>query len=293
MSDAKDILFANARVGWLYEPQLRGTTDGGRHWRRTLPGATVLALVTAGTTVYAWVESVHNGHSFGLLYASSVRRDSWHQIRAIASGQGAFLASFGRTVWFGTGPLVGATTVWTSGGRGWAKRTFTCPGSGYGLADVAAASDSDVAFLCVNSVDYSMSTEGVKLLSSDNGGRTFHLAGTWTPTVVGEGGVIALPPGRPRIISFIPPSDAGLGAFGRSADGGHRWYALPGYSIELSWNSLAYVSASTGWVVSGQVGSGPASVLLRTVDSGRTWRAVNFTAGHDSYLPCPAWRLGA
>jgi hypothetical protein len=277
MSDVRGILFASARTGWLYGPQLWGTTDGGRRWRRLLPGTTVLGLVRAGTNVYAWVESVHDGHSFGLLYASLVGGGSWHLVRAIASGQGEFLASFGRTAWFGTGPPAGPATVWTSAGRGWARRTFTCPGSGYALADVAAASDSDIGFLCVNSVGFSMSTEGAKLLSSDNGGGTFRLAGTWTPTVVGDGGVIAYPPGQPKIISFIPPPGGGLGAFGRSADGGRRWYALPGYSPELSWNSLAYVTATAGWVVSGQVGNGPASVLLRTTDSGRTWHPVSFT----------------
>lgn len=47
------VRFVTARDGWLFNPGLWATTDGGRHWRsESLPGM-VVALAASGSEVFA------------------------------------------------------------------------------------------------------------------------------------------------------------------------------------------------------------------------------------------------
>lgn len=75
------------------------------------------------------------------------------------------------------------------------------------------------------------------------------------------------------MIIFATPPNA-IGAFGRSANGGHTWHVISSQQTDQTWNSLAFVSKSTGFIVGGVPGVGPAGGLLRTTDTGRTWHAV-------------------
>jgi hypothetical protein len=271
---ASQVVFASSRTGWVYGPQLWVTRDGGRRWRRLLSGLRVETMVVAGPRVYAVVTGQRGGERTRLL-ASPVDRDAWAPVRAVTDDRSAVLAAFGRTVWFAAlsaDDADGTAVVWTnSGGSTWRSRRLTCPGRFYTLSAIAAASPSDVAFLCTNTNSYDMTTEGIELLTSADGGTRMRLAGRWVATVVGSGGVLAIPPHRPAIISFASPSNA-TGWLGRSADGGRIWRPRTSKDVGI-WNSLSYVSRSTGWIVNT---SGPANYLLQTTDAGRTWHPVTF-----------------
>jgi hypothetical protein len=273
---ADQVVFASSRTGWVYGPQLWVTRDGGWRWRRLLAGLRVETMVVAGPRVYAVVKG-QRAPSPARLLTSPVSRDAWAPVRAVTDRWFAVLAASGRTVWFAAlpGDVAGGTAVvWTNrGGSTWHSRRFTCPGRFYTLSAIAAASPSDVAFLCASTAPYGMTQEGIELLTSADGGARMRLAGRWVPAVAGGGGMLAIPPHRPGIISFAPPVDA-TGWLGRSADGGRTW--RPQASSEIGvWNSLSYVSPDTGWIVNA---SGPDSQLLRTTNAGRTWHPITFPA---------------
>jgi hypothetical protein len=164
----------------------------------------------------------------------------------------------------------GGTYVWaTADGVHWQRYPFRCPGKYYWLSGMAAASPTQVLFLCIDGADFDMATEGMEVMSSTDGGKTSHLAGGQAP-VVGDGGLIAVPPQRPDVITFATSPGAGPSLY-RSGDGGKTWTQAvvpPGGT----WQSLSYVSRTVGWAVLASAFKTYSGRLLRTADAGITWR---------------------
>ena len=203
------------------------------------------------------------------LYRSPAGQDAWARVGTMASDPFASLAASGKAAWFGT-----STHVWaTADGARWRKYPFRCPGTGYGLSGIAAASRSYVVFLCADAMG--MFHTGKEVLRSVNGGRTEHLAGR--PPAGGDtAGGIAVPPHRSKVIA-IAVITPGPDFLYRSASGGRAWteITVPGTSGGVNLNSLSYLSRTAGWVVAGSPGQTPTR-LLRTTDAGRTWHPVRF-----------------
>ena len=263
----RSVVFASARVGWLYDPALWSTRDGGAHWRKLALGGAVRQMAASAGRVYAVVAPP--GGKPSELFASPAGRDAWARVRHFTARFG-ILAVSGRAAWFGNGGGVferSSPYVWaTADGARWHKYPVRCPApyDRDGLASIAAASPSDVFFLCLS--DAGAGQQGKAVLRSVNGGRTAHLAGL-APTG-GSGGVLALPPRRPRVITL------GTEFFlDRSADGGKTWTTKYHDTGGAPWNYLSYLSRTAGWA---EFGSPPNSGLLRTTDAGRTWHQVRF-----------------
>jgi len=157
----------------------------------------------------------------------------------------------------------------------WHEYPFSCPGSyggePYQLAGIAAASRTEVAFLCASAAG--MFHTGKEVLVSVNGGRTARLTGhaPWPGDVSG----FATPPYRSTVLT-IAVEYPGPSRLYRSASSGTSWtvVGVPG-SGGISLSSLSYVSRSVGWLVVGSPGMG-AGQLLRTVTAGRSWTTVRF-----------------
>lgn len=258
-TSARNVVFAGRRIGWAYSPGLWVTRDGGTHWRRlTIHGLVDTVQVAAGIA-YAIVSPA--GESGTELFASPVGRSAWKHVGALTSAPVSSLAVLGHSVWFGAG-----SSIWTTAdGRHWHNLPFACTGSHYGLTSIAAATASRVDFLCTNTANFDTASEGMEVMASADGGKTEHLAGRKAP-VIGDGGVITLPPGRPAVITFA--TSVGIPSWlGRSSDGGKTWRRVALYRSG-GWNSLSYVNGTEGWIVNTTV------QLLRTTDSGRTWHKV-------------------
>ena len=275
-SRVSDVVFASRRNGWLYGPGLWATHDGGGHWHRIVLGGNVVpslgggvvAMAAAAGNVYAVVSPDPFNGKPQELYRSPAGQDAWARVGTMTGDPFASLAVSGKAAWFGT-----STHLWaTADGVRWHEYPFRCPGTGYGLSGIAAASRSHVVFLCADAMG--MFHTGKEVLRSVNGGRTERLAGR--PSVVGDTtGGIAVPPHRSKVIA-IAVITPGPDFLYRSASGGKAWteITIPGTSGGVNLNSLSYSSRTTGWVVAGTPGA-PAR-LLRTTDAGRTWHPVGF-----------------
>jgi hypothetical protein len=275
LGQASQVLFASPDNGWIYGTgQLWATSDGGRHWQLQRQGMGALAMVVAGPRVYAVLTPDRGSRQPAGLYSSPVSHSSWSLVPRV-TGPFAVLASYRDTAWFATAATpAGTSVIWTStaGGR-WHSRRFGCPGQNYILSSIGAASTSYIAYLCTSAADFGMSDEGMKVLVSTNGGRTAHLAAHWVPVISGSGGVLAMAPGNTRMITFATPPSA-IGILGRSADGGRTWHEITPLGIG-TWNSLSYISPTTGYLVADVPPDGPVdSRLLRTTNAGRTWQRV-------------------
>ena len=72
LSDVSTVRFENASDGWLFNPGLWATTDGGAQWHRvSLPGE-VIAVAAADGMVFAAAEPVNGGTGQARLYQSQV-----------------------------------------------------------------------------------------------------------------------------------------------------------------------------------------------------------------------------
>jgi hypothetical protein len=259
------VLFASHDVGWLYGPGLWVTRNGAARWRLVkVPGA-VLAMAVGSGRAYAIVEPARSSSSE--LFTSQVRTNRWRRVGSLTGSPEAILAGSGRTAWFGS--VTGlATTVWrVTAGTQVRRFRFACAGASYFLTSIAAATLSRVAFLCTNTADFNTASEGIEVMLSVNGGRTERLTGRKAP-VIGDGGVIAAPPGPGTVLSFAT-TVGNASWIGRSANDGKTWKQVASFrGLGVSPRTLSYVTRLVGFVVLGGTG------LLRTTDAGRTWHRV-------------------
>lgn len=272
-SSVARVVFASGRDGWLYGPGLYATRDGGAHWSRLSLGGAVDTMAVSAGTAYAVVSTPGKPSK---LFASPADGNAWHRVGALTA-RNAILAVSGRAAWFAQGTDdAGSTYVWaTTDGRHWHKYPVGCPASGhgtgtidYGLSSIAAASPADVGFLCIGGE--SMHFSDKEVLASSDGGKTASLAGR--PPTLGVGGVIAVPPRRPGLITLATEY-----AVDHSADGGKTWKQVLFNGGGASLTSVAFVSATVGWAVEP---GGAKSRLMRTTNAGATWQPVTAPTRH-------------
>jgi len=267
-----DVALASRRVGWLYGSELWVTRDGGGRWRELSLGGSVQAVAASSGLAYAVVEPVHS-KTGSELFATPVGTNAWQRVGTFTGDylphwSGGF-AVLGRSAWFAA-----ADAVWTTAdGTHWNMYPFACAGTYYGITAMAVASASRVRFLCTSSANSNTGQDAIEILASFDGGKTEHLAGRKVQ-VEGDGGMIAVPPGNAKVITFAPNGPTAW--IGRSTNGGKTWRHVASFNTGGGLNSLSYVSATVGWIVLNRPSkAGLSGVLLRTTDAGRTWHQVN------------------
>ena len=267
LSDVSTVRFENASDGWLFNPGLWATTDGGAQWHRvSLPGE-VIAVAAADGMVFAAAEPVNGGTGQARLYQSQVGTTKWARVAGVAPA--AALTVSGHSVWAGVAPAMSTST---DGGKHWSKLSFGCPPDAPDATAVAAASPANVALDCTNPSDPQPGSSPKDVFTSANGGRTFHLAGH--PGDPGNVGLIAMPPGKPQVITLTASSGASY--LYRSADSGKTWQMATYFDGGLGFRDLAYVSATTGYLI--HYSASPAIAygkgLMTTTNAGTTWKTI-------------------
>ena len=261
------VRFASKQDGWLFNPGLWQTTDGGKQWRKvTLPGV-VGTLAVSGGEAYVTIQPANGSSNQAKLYRSTVGSPTWTQVKGVAPQNQ--LTAFGHSAWAGTPPDLWTTT---DSGKLWKKLSFSCPAGVLSPSGVAASSPSDIAIACSDQ-GYPQPGMSIKqVFTSTNGGRSFHLQGE--PSEAGEVNLLAMVPGNPKVLTLIAASGATFAD--RSVNGGKTWAQTTFNDGGTGMRDLAYVSASTGYMV--HVSDSPALAyglgLLKSVNAGKTWRTV-------------------
>jgi photosystem II stability/assembly factor-like uncharacterized protein len=267
LSNVSTVRFSSASDGWLFSPGLWATTDGGARWHRvSLPGE-VIALAASDGVAFAVAEPVNGGLGQARLYRSQVGTSTWTRVAGVSPANA--LTVSGHSVWAGIAPAMSAST---DGGKHWSKLPFGCPPNLPDATAVAAASPADVALACTNPSSPQPGESPKAVFTSANGGRTFHLAGH--PGHPGNTGLIAMPPGRPQVITLTATSGASY--LYRSADGGKTWRMATYFDGGLGFRDLAYASATTGYLIHNNGGPVIANGkgLMKTTDAGASWRTI-------------------
>lgn len=268
LSAVDAVRFENAQDGWLYGPGLWATTDGGKRWHRIILSGEVIALAASDGVVYAATQPADGGLLQATLHKSQVGTTKWTLVSGV-SPENALTVS-GHSVWVGISPK-----LWTStdSGKHWSKLSFRCPPMELTPTAVAAASSADVAIACSDASYPQPGSSIKKAFTSSNGGRTFHLA-AGQPAEPGNVGVLAMPPGRPQVITLTASSGATF--LYRSVNGGKTWSQETFSDGGLNVRDLAYVSATTGYLV--HFNGGPVIAyglgLMKTTNAGASWQTV-------------------
>jgi hypothetical protein len=266
-SGVATVRFENASDGWLFGPAVWATTDGGQHWNQeSMPGE-VIAVAASGGVAFAAAEPVDGGLNAARLYRSQVGSTTWTRVPDVRPA--AALTVSGHIVWAGVAP-----NLWLSadGGQHWAKLPFHCPASLPDASAVAAASTADAALVCFNP-GFPQPGSSVKVVfATTDGGHTFHATGR--PPEPGEPGILAMPPAHPQLVTLTAASGATF--IYRSADSGKTWQTTTYDDGGLGTRDLAYVSATTGYMI--HFSGGPylayTKGLLKTVNAGASWTAI-------------------
>jgi len=277
------ITFADPRNGWLYNPGLWATHDGGAHWTRSTIKGFVLNVVAGGGWAYAAVASANGIGAQSpspTLLRSPVGRDDW---RPVASLQGnvetsnfvSLLAASGNNAWAGTlaTPTSTADLLWRSiDGAPWQQVGNPCASGS--LASLNASSPSDLVMLCAGRT--------VQIATSTDAGTHTHLTtapgtepvgplaaptNTTTTMVLATPNRTAIPPisGSPVVASWLARTD----------DGGRSWTRSAYQDHDVGWADLQFSSPTVGWVIHGYPGAS-IDQLLRTTNAGKTFTPVRF-----------------
>lgn len=225
---ATEVVFANRYDGYLFDPGLYMTVDGGKSWRQ-VPGGTVNALALDGTRVLRGVFS-HGGCPGPCdeqIQTSNLGSINWSSLPAApaaelwAAATGAVLASSGTGTVYALGPTnlaqgYGPPSHFyrlSSGAQSWSSLPDPCPAKTD--VEAMAASGSRLAVVCKG---YSAA---VQVAVSDDDGTTFAPA---HPVPVPYGGLIALSPNELYVATGSLGGE-GASAFevARSANNGATW----------------------------------------------------------------------
>ena len=261
------VRFANKNDGWLFNPGLWQTTNGGKTWRRVALSGEAAALAVSGGEAYVSIHNANGSFVTAKLYKSAVGSTTWTQVRGVAPQND--LTAFGHSAWAGVAP-----DLWTTvnSGKTWTKLSFKCPAGVLSPSAVAASSPSDIAIACSDQ-GYPQPGFSIKeVFTSTNGGKTFHLQGK--PSEAGQVYQLAMVPGNPKVLTLEAASGATF--LDRSVNGGKTWAQAEFFDGGTGMRDLAYVSPATGYIV--HVSDSPALAyglgLLKTTNAGKTWRTV-------------------
>jgi hypothetical protein len=268
----RSVRFADVNDGWIFNPDLWATHDGGAHWGRVgLPGADANAEVfdveAAAGLVHAVTLTETLAQPANQIDTSPVGADRW-QLSTTSVGVGAGPVPRAQFVLQGAaGWLVAIDRTVIGGARldhgHWLPWQPPCLQAN-GPVTLAAASATDLFAVCDQGIWGPVSGgTGFRAYISTDGGTLFQRA--WSQLPPGCCGVVASPqPG----VAVVAGSANDRPALYATFDNGGSWKLV--YSGEVD-AELGFTTPNQGVAIDTTTGT-----LIMTFDGGHHWSAVNF-----------------
>jgi hypothetical protein len=264
----RKVRFADVSNGWVFDPDLWVTHDGGSHWARpTLPLAGAARVSDLGASAGVAHAVVFATNVFDIL-TTPVGRDAWKLsptklppgagpvpvAQIVLQGASGWVLQNDRTVVNGARLVLGDWVPW--------QPPCANPSVG-GPGMLAASTPTDLVAVCAEG-RFSAPTVTVRVyLSTD--GVTFPAKGTVVPSATDVLGVASPVPGT------IVVADAGR--LVATFDGTATWSTVFKGNPTLGWNDLGFTTPTQGVAIE----TGQSGALLMTHDGGHTWAPVPFT----------------
>jgi len=279
-STVRQVHFATTQDGWLFGPTLSATHDGGQTWTQDRRVRGVVALATAGRSV--WVLSRSCAPFRPCQSRLVVSRDAGRTWRWAATppphqpGVVQLLHPSARVGWIAATALLVGTH---DGGRTWTRLTDPCAADstlGPFGQQFAAHGNRTLWALCGGEPSAGQQNKSVYV--SGDGGRHWALTATtcfpWTRPLRGGCGRV---PGSGYVsgLALSTPTHGWMvlqrGTLYGSHDGGHTWYPAIPYAqangSDAGIGPMVFVDAQHGWL-------GALGRVFHTTDGGAAWRAV-------------------
>lgn len=261
------VRFMNASDGWLFNPGLWATTDGGKHWKSVSMPGLVATLEASGGEAFASVQPWLTGPNQAQLYQSAVASGKWTKVARVQPEN--TLTVSGHSAWTGQTP-----NLWTTAnsGKTWHKLSFNCPSRFPQPGPMGAANAKDISIVCYNQPTFGSTQKMVWV--SVNGGAKF----TPAPQQPGQAGMVyllAMPVNNPKEITIAAASGASY--LYTTINGGQTWGVQIYKDGGTGFTDLAYVTGSTGYVIRfmGTPVLPYSKGLWKTTNAGGSWKPVS------------------
>lgn len=270
-----EVKFATRQVGYLYNPGLEVSDDGGLTW---MDGKlkSVAQLVISGGSAYALTGSARPA-----LWRARIGRLNW--ARAPLPGDGTnfeLVAGSGVLVLLEASPGEASYPpssggqVWVASNGGWAKVAVPCRAQVDGSVGAVAVAYGEPASWALDCELDDQSSQALHVLHrvfiSRDAGRTWALAGD-APS---RGVDYAL--AWNGLAGLCLATESAGDALAVSTDTGRHWRLALGAGDFFGWANLGFVSPGTAYVVepSHYGYSAHPDKLYRTSDGGKSWSAL-------------------
>ena len=281
-----DMVFANAKDGYLFGPGLQVTTDGAHSWTSGSV-ASVIQVVVAGRAAYALSQATsYPGPSPATLWRAPLGTNTWSKVlmppvnpnlstldQLLAERTTLLILQPGPSMAQSVSAQSGGLWMSTDGAASWTYRATPCTqeDGGPALASIALGHPDAWLFDCYNGEQSSQETNTQHhLYGTANGGASWVRLADPTHT------------GAPILMTDNGAGHAFLATEGArnqlvgTFNGGRTWSVLspevPGF---YGWADLGFVTPAVGFLV-GPTHGGVPQYAYRTDDGGHSWKVIAF-----------------
>jgi hypothetical protein len=276
--------FANGEDGYLYEPGLEVTRNGGESWSTVSLGE-VSNLTTAGGEAYALTTSSNRaGAQVAGLWQARLGSDNWSRVGLPAAGATYQLVpSYDNVMLLQQTTHVAASflgppgRIWlrNANGSGWKAIAVPCRPEQDGAAAYLALPPGSPTRWAIDCELDSQSSQAMdvqhRIFTTTNAGQTWNRAGA-----APHRGIDAALAWN-GFGDFLLATESASDELDSSSDGALRWHSSIGDGGDFyGWGNLLFVNTTTAFVVGPtHYGSGKyPDKLYRTVDGGARWSVV-------------------
>jgi hypothetical protein len=268
----RTVRFADPQDGWVFDPDLWATHDGGATWTQTtLPSSATHGFVSSLEAAAGAVHAMYISGDAGVeLLDSPTTSDRWTaspttipigagpvpQGQVVLHGNVGWAIEVDRTVVGGARLLNGQWQTWQP----------PCASAGGSVA-LAAATATDLVAVCNEGV-WTGGPESVHVYLSGDGGANFRRVATALP--MSEASTITLSTSGAVVVGGTSPAS---GELLLSTNAGTSWRTV--VPSDISTGELGFTTATQGIAVTAQQ-TGAAQRMLMTFDGGYTWNPVSF-----------------